>query len=405
MRSLLLPILAALSLQAQPQVQTFVLPNGLRVVHLEDHEHPQVRVRLQLRLDPADTPPGLQGLPLLALRMLKHSDAGELKAEDFDRLLEGSGIQLTQTLTTDGLEWQFSARSRDQDRALGLLADRLLRTIFDPSTLEIQRLACWRDELRGDASPRLRLRRTLASKPGTRPTLASLGAITLADLIAFKARVFRPDRAVLGIHGDLGLEQAKRLVLLSLGTWTAQASVPPYGAGHVPGPALLDEPVRISAPGTGLRIQAVIPPPQELQLETAALLGLLIPGEAALAPVQITLEDSVLVATLDAAAPTTDPLALLQERLQTLRQRGFTQAELDRARSAWLARRSLDVLHPEALLAAALAEARNRRIALDRMRALSLETLNAGLHLWLDPKSIRVGAAGDPELLKVVPKP
>lgn len=405
MKRTLLPILAVLSLQAQPQVQAFVLPNGLRVVHLEDHEHPQVRVRLQLRLDPADTPPGLQGLPLLALRMLEHSDAGELKVEDFDRLLEGSGIQLTQTLTTDSLEWQFSARSRDQDRALGLLADRLLRTIFDPSTLELQRLACWQDELRMDASPRLRLRRILGSEPGTRPTVASLGAITLADLLTFKARVFRPDRAVLGIHGDLGLEQAKRLVLLSLGSWTAPAPAPPYRAVPVPGPALLDEPVRISAPGTSLRIQAVIPPPQELQLETAALLGLLIPGEAALAPVQITLEDSVLVATLDAAAPTPNPWTLLQERLQALRQRGFTQAELDRARSVWLARRSLGALHPEALLAAALAEVRDRRIALDRMNTLSLETLNTGLRLWLDPAKIRIGAAGDPELLKLLPRP
>lgn len=402
---------AALSLQAQPKLQRFTLPNGLRVLHLEDHERPLIRARLQLRLEPSDTPPGRQGLPLLLMRMLSHSDAADLKAEDFDRTLEDSGIQLTHSLEPDGLAWQLVARSRDQDRALGLLADRLLRTVFDPAIMEVQRLACWQDEEQKEASPHVRLRQELVQNPDSRPTLASLGAITLEDLLAFRARVFRPDRAVLVLHGDLGLEQAKRLVLLSLGTWTAQdpppsVNPPPAGTPAHSTPPLKGHP-RLTVPGLGLRVQAVADRPGGLTAEAAALLSLLVPGEAALFPVSIAMANGYLVATLDAEAGASGPgtWSLLHERLEGLRRRGFTQADLDRARIAWLAGRSLDSLHPEAQLDSALAEARGRGVSEDRLKAMSLDTLNAGLRNWLDPAGIRGGAAGDPEMLKTLPTP
>ncbi|MBP7619200.1 MAG: insulinase family protein, partial [Geothrix sp.] len=275
MRRLLLAGLAAtLALQAQPSPQRFTLPNGLRVVHLEDHEHPLVRVRLHLSLEPGDTPVDHQGLALLAMRMFQHSDAADLKAESFDRLLDDSGIRLSSTAEPGALEWRLAARSRDQDRALGLLADRLLRSIFDPMVLEAQRLACWRQAEQLDALPFQRLEAALLVPPGARPTLASLGAITLENLLAFRARVIRPDRALLLIHGDVGLEQAKRLVLLSLGSWTAQE--PPTSAGRpvVAAPATAPprsapDPVRISAPRAGFRLQAFLPRPPGVTPEAA----------------------------------------------------------------------------------------------------------------------------------------
>ena len=411
MRTLLWAILAAtLSLQAQPKLQRFTLPNGLRVLHLEDHERPLIRARLQLRLEPTDTPPGRQGLPRLIMRMLSRSDAADLKAEDFDRTLEDSGIQLTHSLERGGLSWQLVARSRDQDRALGLLADRLLRTVFEPSILEAQRLACGQDAEQGDASAQVRLRAALVEAPDSEPTVTSLGAITLEDLLAFRARVFRPDRAVLVLHGDLGLEQAKRLVLLSLGSWTAQEPLPSVKPPRIGAPAhstLLSKGLsRVTVPGLGLRVQAVAARPGDLPAEAASLLSLLVPGDAALTPVSLVMAEGYLVATLDAETGASGPgtWSLLHERLDALRRRGFTQADLDRARSAWLAGRSLDSLHPEAQLDTTLAEARGLGVSEDHLRAMPLDTLNTGLRNWLDPARIRSGAAGDPERLKNLPK-
>lgn len=399
MRTLLSALAIALSLQAQPKIQRFTLPNGLRVLHLEDHERPLVRARLQLRLEPGDTPPNLPGLPLLIMGMLGRSDAADLNAEDFDRMLEDSGIQFAYSLEPGGLSWRLVARSRDQDRALGLLADRLLRTVFDAITLETQRLACWRDEERLESAPYVHLRQMLRPDAASRPTFAGLGAITLEDLLAFRAAVMRPDRAVLVLHGDLGLEQAKRLVLLSLGSWPAGPQ-PPVDA-QVPSAASPPEPPRIPATGSALRLQAVAARPEGLSAEASALLSLLVPGDAALPPVRIALDDTCVEATLDAEAGAPGPAAwsLFQKRLEGLRQREFTQIEVDRARDAWLARRSLEALHPEAQMDSALAEARGRGVSVDRVKAVTAGTLTVGLRNWLDPSRIRSGAAGDPKTL------
>lgn len=407
---LLVGLATALSLQGQPKVQTFTLPNGLRVLHLEDHERPLVRALFFVNIEPNDVPRGQQGLPLLTLRMFAHSDAADLKAEDLQRRLEDSGIHLTQAAARDGFEWRFAARSRDQDRALGLMADRLQRTVFDPTDLETQRLASWRQVERQADSPHARLREALAEGIETKPTFASLSAIGWEDLLAFRARVFRPDRAVLVLHGDLGLEQAKRLVLLSLGTWTAQTA--PQRSEHSNDKP--SQPVapsatspRISTPAAGLRIQAVADQPADLAPETAQLLSLLVSGQGALFPVRIEAEPGCLVATLDSNSGLRADAAwtLFQERLETLCKRGFTQAELDLARAVWLKGGTLTSLHPDAQMDAALAEARGRGVTAERLQAVSLERLNTGLRRWLASGNLRIGAVGPPDALRLLPKP
>jgi predicted Zn-dependent peptidase len=405
MRKALLALLAtALSIQAQPRIQKFTFPNGLQMVLLEEHERPLVRAELFLRIEALDTPPGRQGLPLLLLRMLAHSDAADLKSEALDNRQEDSGIWVQPSPAPGGLVWRLVAQSRDQDRALGLLADRVLRSEFEPATLEVQRLACWQEVARGEASPEARLRSALGQDPGSSPTPASLGAITFQDLILFRRRVLRPDRAVLLFHGDLGMEQAKRLALLNLGSWSGPAEAPPEAPASPPTPPNL---VRIPREGGPLRVQALAPKPGTLDPEAVGLLGLLIPGDGALAPVQVTCELDGLVATLEGGGGRSgaETWSLLHSRLAALRQRGFTQADLDRARAAWTARRSLDSLHPEAQMEAALAEVRGRGVSLERLRALSLDRLNECLRVWLDPARLRSGAAGDPEQLKSLPVP
>jgi hypothetical protein len=381
---------------AQVRPQTFSLSNGLRVVLLEDHERPLVRGQLHLLLD-RTTGAVRPGLAPLALRVLGRSDAGSLGADDFDQVLADSGIELTSVLRGDGPAWNLVARSRDQDLALGLLADRVLRPVFDPSILEAQRLACWREAERLEtSSPRTKLR--LALEPDwtlQALTLDSLTAITYEDLLAFFARVFRPDRAVLVLHGDLGREQAKRLVLLSFGTWTA---APSPSSSAEPSQASASGRIQVPAPRIVPRTQAVVPPPEDLSAEAEALLALLLPDDPVLLPVQLQKEGFNLVATLEGgpSISVSEAEALLLGRLQLLRQRGFTEADLRRARTAWSAGRALSALHPEALLDEALAEARGRAVSPARMEALTAAALNEALRRWLDPARLRTGVLIDP---------
>ena len=397
-------LLQATQATVRASAQTFTLPNGLRVVHLEDHEHPLVRVLLRIQLEPADTPAGLQGLPDLTLRLLSRSPAGDLKADTFERSLAAAGIQFEATCTQDHMEWQLLARSRDQDQALGLLTERLARTALDPALLELQRLDCWRETEGMDLPPRERLARLLRLDPTRRPSALSLGSISFEDILSFRGQVFRPQRALLILHGDLGLEQAKRLLLLNLGAWPPGAS-----PSRPPGPTAATnaiDPIRITTGEAGLRLQAWAPRPATVSPESAALLNLLM-EEPPTQGILRRVEASGLEWTLEAVGANTpgQVLAQLQAEVETLRQRRFSKADLEQARRVYLARRPLEALHPEAQLATALANASGAGIRLEGLQALQPEELQADLARWLQPANLRIGALGPAEALKALPKP
>ena len=394
------PLLAQAPSPAPVRPQRFSLPNGMSVLLLEDHERPLVWIRLHLALAPGDLPPEHPSLPDLTLRMMDRSQAGDLRPEDLDQALERAGIAWRRGVVSGGLAWDLVTRSRDQERALGLLAARVMRSVFEAPELEAQRLAAWRDAEGTGLPPRVRLRRALEPEGSLRPpTFTDLGSVSFDDLLAFRARAFRPDRALLVLHGDLGMELAKRLALLSFGTWTAPAAAPLPAGPALPSPA---GPLLVAAPGSALRLQAVAAAPADLPPEAEALLARLLPGDPALHPGSIEVSGGCLVATLD-GTPTA--WVDLLDRLASLRRRGFTEADLARAKAAWSAGRALATLHPEAQLDEALREARGRAADPARLAAFSLEALHTALHRWLDPAGLRVGAAGDPAALKALAAP
>jgi hypothetical protein len=101
------------------------------------------------------------------------------------------------------------------------------------------------------------------------------------------------------------------------------------------------------------------------------------------------------VASLE-GMPGSDVATLLMDRLQALRQRGYTESDLRRARTAWSAGSALVALHPEALMDQAVAEARQRAATPARMEALTVDALNDALRRWLDPARIHAGALTAP---------
>ncbi|MEI6472069.1 MAG: hypothetical protein WCO20_05450, partial [Holophagaceae bacterium] len=164
------------------------------------------------------------------------------------------------------------------------------------------------------------------------------------------------------------------------------------------------QPVLIPRLGPALRIQALAPVPGDLRPEAAALLSLLVPGNPLLAPLRATWEGAGLTLTLDATAPgAREAWALFFGRLAALAQRGFTPADLDRARRIWGASLSLDTLNPEAQMARAQAAQEGRLPTQEALDALTLQDLNADLRRWLTPDRLRVGAIGPAGTLEALP--
>jgi hypothetical protein len=132
------------------------------------------------------------------------------------------------------MEWRASARSADQEAALQAISLQVMRPYLDGPLVEAHRLNAWRGL---EATPPVESvqNRFLASLQGIRSgdetTLKELG---LTDLEAFHRRVIRPERAVLGLTGDLTLAQAKSLTLLNLGAWGPASAPQPAPGGAFP---------------------------------------------------------------------------------------------------------------------------------------------------------------------------
>lgn len=400
----LLPLaLGALVLQAQPAPLRFTLPNGLRVVHLADPGRPLVRAVLRLDLAPGDVPPDQPGLAALAARMLE--GPGGPRTEALDRDLAAAGIRLEATWDPAGLAWHLLARNREQDRAFSLLADLITRPVLNLDTLAACRTDCLRDLARRDAAPRERLEEDLRWPAAARPTLAVVGALGTPDLLAFRTRLFRPDRALLVLQGDLAPEQARQLVLLAFGAWPrGTAPGPAPAAARTPAP---EAPLLLPSRGPGTNLRALAPLDGGPSPEGAALLALLVPGDPLLAHLRPTLGVQGLALGVDLPPEVGGRAAWerLLGPLEALARRGFQEADLARARRAWRGSRALAALDSDLRVDQALAEARGLAPSEARMAALTLADLNADLRRWLDPARLRRGAAAPEAALAALATP
>ncbi|MBS1767721.1 MAG: insulinase family protein [Acidobacteria bacterium] len=216
----LIPALLAAPLTAQ---QAFTLPNGMQVRLFEDHSLPLVQGELRLALPPARED-GEAWLRPFGFRLLAEGGSGSRTAAAFAQAADALGLDLRLARGPLQATWTFAARSQDQEAALGLLADRVTRPVFDPLALEPARLQAWSDLTNADALARARLRfaRSLEALP--LPAERDLASVDPARLAAWHRRLFRPDRATLVLWGDLDLAQARQLAVLSFGAWPAATS-------------------------------------------------------------------------------------------------------------------------------------------------------------------------------------
>lgn len=340
--TILLPgILAAAP--APEALKEFRTPSGLRVVLEERHARPLIRMELCVGWEDRE----LQGHACageLLGSVLERSGAGGFSRAALERTLADRGLRLGLEGEKRSLAWSLLADSQNQEDAFAFLA----HVVFRPSLEE--GIAATLKESKASVTSEAAFRAALGF-PGEGTTICDLDA---AALYSLQRRLVRPDRATLLIQGDLSLAQARQLVHLHFGTW-APAPEPPLPERPLPPEAPVKRRVSMGsrkmawagspAPEGDARARA----PQVLLTfllerafrETGDDLALEAPrlkGDAG----------PILFRTLPGVE---NPEHLLRERLERLASRGFSAADLDRARTRWRSERAALVLHPESQLA------------------------------------------------------
>jgi zinc protease len=192
------------------------LPNGLRVLLVEDHRVPSVSINVGYRVGGKDDPPGRSGFAHL-FEHLMFKGTKNTRPETIDRLTEDIG-GLNNAFTADDITNYYEVvPSNYLETLLWAEADRMgsLAVIEEHFHTE-------RDVVIGEYDQRILAepygmldelvnRESFVAHPYKRGVIgdpANLRAATLDDVVAFHRTFYRPDNAVLVVVGDFDPAQA-----------------------------------------------------------------------------------------------------------------------------------------------------------------------------------------------------
>ena len=226
-------------------IETFTLPNGLRVILSEDHTAPLVAVNLWYHVGSANERAGRTGFAHLFEHMLFQGSENVAANEHFE-LVQRAGGTLNGSTWLDRTNYYETVPSNQLALALWLEADRMGRLL--PAMTQ-QKLDTQRDVVKNerrwsvDNQPYGTWWERLPALcfPPEHPfhhsligSMEDLGAAALEDVAAFFATYYTPDNAVLTIAGDFEPGEARRLVEELFGPIARGAGKPPLPPMELP---------------------------------------------------------------------------------------------------------------------------------------------------------------------------
>ena len=226
-----------------PPVFETALPNGLRVVLVEDRRFPLVSLRLVLeagsKFDPLDAPGLSEAVGTLLTEGTKTRSSRQIAEE-----LADLGGALKAVAGSDGLTFQGNVLAENLPKLLDLLADVTLNAAFPEDEVKMYKARRAQELLsdRSDASYLADEAITAViygSHPYARinPTPESIAKLDRAALVQFRDRHLAPNNAVLILLGSIpAREETLGLVKTRFGQWQKK-ELPPRPAADFPAAA------------------------------------------------------------------------------------------------------------------------------------------------------------------------
>jgi zinc protease len=202
------------------------LPNGLRVLVVENHALPVANLNLYVRSGASSDPQDKLGVAAMTAALLDKGTTTRT-AVQIAETVEGVGGSIGAGADQDDLTLSVNVLSDQLPLAFELLSDVALHPTFpegEMQTVRAQQLAALRAALGnpGTLASRMFERQLFgASHPyGRRSTPQTVGAITRDDVAAFHQRHFVPRNALLVVSGDVTPAQVREMAARWLGAWT-----------------------------------------------------------------------------------------------------------------------------------------------------------------------------------------
>ncbi len=227
------PPLATVSL---PKVETFTLPNGMKVYLLENRELPLVSGTALVRTGNLFDPKDKIGLAGITGAVLRTGGTESKTGDEIDELLENMAASVESSIGETSGSVSFSALKENVDEVLAVFQELLTRPAFRQDKLELAKtqyrssISRRNDDASGIASREFNGILYGRDNPyGWRVEYEHLDRIGREDLVAFYKRYFFPANILLSVQGDFQApEMRARLEKLFAGWTYQQPPVPAF---------------------------------------------------------------------------------------------------------------------------------------------------------------------------------
>jgi zinc protease len=218
--------------------ERWVMPNGIVVFLLEDHELPRVSGTGYFKMGPALVPDDKVGLASLTGDVMRSGGSAKHGGDWLDDRLAAIGASVSTSIGADQAGGEFYCLSDDVSEVVGLWSEVLRAPAFPDDKIELAKVGLRRAiASRNDEPTALLFRMARESVYGKgnpysrKPEYATVEAITAADCRKLHEAVFVPNRMILAVYGDFKSAAMKKLLTAAFGEWKKSTSATP-----IPGP-------------------------------------------------------------------------------------------------------------------------------------------------------------------------
>lgn len=209
-----------------PKGKVTVLPNGMKVYLLEDHELPLIRINAVIKVGSLYEPEEMIGLASFTGALMRTGGAGGKSGDEIDEILEFLSAGISTGIGVDSGGASLDVLAKDFDQGLMLFSDILMRPGFSEEKLDLLK----KQEIEGirrknDHPPAIVSREFGkliygADSPYAREsTIESVNKITRKDIQEYHAKFFHPNAIIFGVTGDFKSGEMIAKLTKAFGSW------------------------------------------------------------------------------------------------------------------------------------------------------------------------------------------
>jgi zinc protease len=209
-----------------PKPQRFVLPNGLIVFLLEDHELPLIRVETITHAGSQYDASGKLGLSAVFGEAMTLGGSAAHTPEEIERLLDTTAAGMRFSAELENASGSMSCRAQDFDRVFSAFTDLLLHPMFRKDHVELPKGKLLEALRRMNDDPEEMTRREFRrlvygpDHPYSRvPSPTTLGALRREDLVAMHDLYFHPNTTLIAVSGEFNSAEMRKKIEAALGAW------------------------------------------------------------------------------------------------------------------------------------------------------------------------------------------